>query len=388
MPGTTTQAFDPTDGTTPVTLPTQDPCCQSPCDPPWRIGPSCTTFTETKTSTVPLVGKVATGDFGRGVVTINVTYTHTLCLTAKQRGGLAYTLTLLPGEKMTLYHSDRYRRTTSETERYSVQTTFAQFVSALYQQQNSNDSSQLIQVLNNQTQSASASGGGGFNFFDLFGASASGGASSSSSSSTGVDLSTQTSANQFLSLAQQASQYTDLQRSITISSYEDSQTISTTQRTLVNNNVCYAVTYFVRKVLDVYVSTTKVTAVTFQVTVDNYVSSVLTPAQIGLLPAQYQAAITAILKNVPTVGEVIELPTVLTVPTDGVVYDPELAHCCAQDPELDEANRIKLEREQAEAQKIGLEIQLMTLEVQRRQALLAAGTLTPFETPPPTTVVA
>ncbi len=388
MPGTTTQAFDPTDGTTPVTLPTQDPCCQGPCDPPWRTGPSCTTFTETKTSAMALVGKVATGDFGRGVGTINVTYTHTLCLTAKQRGGLAYTLTLLPGEKMTLYHSDRYRRTTSETERYSVQTTFAQFVSALYQQQNSNDSSLLIQVLNSQTQSSISSSGGGFNIFGLGGATTSSGNSSGSSSSTGVDLSTQTSANQFLSLAQQASQYTDLQRSITISSYEDSQTVSTTQRTLVNNNVCYAVTYFVRKVLDVYLSTTKVAAVTFQVTVDNYVSSVLTPAQIGLLPAQYQAAVTAILKSVPTVGEVIELPTVLAVPTDGVVYDPELAHCCAQDPELDEANRIKLEREQAEAQKIGLEIQLMALEVQRRQALLAAGTLTPFETPPTTTVVA
>jgi hypothetical protein len=152
-------------------------------------------------------------------------------------------------------------------------------VSALYQQQNSSDSSALVQVLNNQAQSSSASGGGG--------------TSSSSSSSSGVDLSTQTSANQFLSVAQQAAQYTDLQRSITVSSYEDTQTVSTTQRTLVNNNFCYAVTYFVRKVLDVYVSTTKVTAVTFQVTADNYVSPVLTPAQIGQVLAQYQAAVAA-----------------------------------------------------------------------------------------------
>jgi hypothetical protein len=77
------------------------------------------------------------------------------------------------------------------------------------------------------------------------------------------------------------------------------------------------------------------------------------------------------------------------VPTDGVVYDPELAHCCAQDPELEEAARIKLEREQAEVQKAGLQVQLMTLEIQRRQALLSAGTLTPFETAPPSpTIVA
>lgn len=387
MSPTTTPSFDPTDGTTPVTLPALDPCCQSPCDPPWRTGPSCSTFTETKSTTVSLDGSPTTGDFERAIVIINITYTHTLCLTAKQRGGLAYTLTLLPGEKMTLYQSDRYRRTTSDTERYSVQTTFSQFVSALYQQQNSQDSSALVQVLNSQTNTSGGSGGASINL-GIFSLGGGGGGSSSSSSSSGVDLSTQTAASQFFGLAQQASQYTDLQRSITVSSYEDSQTVSTTQRTLVNNNVCYAVTYFVRKVLDVYVSTTRVTAVTFQVKSANYVSPILTPAQIGQLLKQYQAAVATILKGLPTVGEVIELPSVLTVPTDGVVYDPELAHCCAQDPELDQANRIKLELEQAEAQKIGLEIQLMALEVQRRQALLAAGTLTPFETPPPTTIVA
>jgi hypothetical protein len=62
--------------------------------------------------------------------------------------------------------------------------------------------------------------------------------------------------------------------------------------------------------------------------------------------------------------------------------------CCAQDPELEKANLIKLEREQAEAQKIGLQVQLLALEVQRRQALLAAGTLTPFEPAATTTLVA
>jgi hypothetical protein len=387
MPTPTTPQFDPTDGTTPVTVPAQDPCCQSPCDPPWRTGPSCITFNETKTLVVPIAGSPATGDFGRGAVTITVTYAHTLCLAAKQRGSLAYTLTLLPGEKMTLYQSDRYRRTTSETERFSVQTTFSQFVSAVHQQQTSSNSSALLQVLNSQTQSSNAGGGGGINL-GLFSIGGSGGESSSSSSSSAADLSVQNSANQFQSVAQQASQYTDLQRSITISSFEDSETISTTQRTLVNNNVCYAVTYFVRKVLDVYVLTTKVIAVTINVTVDNYVSPTLTPGQINQLPQQYQKAVEAALKGIPAVGDSVEQPTVITVPTDGVVYDPELAHCCAQDPDLDQAEMIKLERAQAEAQKIGLEIQLMALEIQRRQALLAAGTLTPFEAPHAETIPA
>jgi hypothetical protein len=382
-----TPVLSPTDGTTPVTLPTLDPCCQSPCDPPWRTGPSCITFTETKTLVLPITGSPKVGDFGRGTVTITVTYAHTLCLVAKQRGGLAYTLTLLPGEKMTLYQSDRYRRTTSETERYSVQTTFSQFVSAVHSQQTSNDSSKLQQVLNSQTQSANSSSGGGINL-GIFSIGNGGSDSGSKSVSSVSDLSTQNSSSQFGSTVQQASQYTDLQRGITISSYEDSETVSTTQRTLVNNNACYAVTYFVRKVLDVYVLTTKVVAVTVQVTVDNYVSPVLTPGQINQLPQQYQKAVEAALKGLPTVGESVEQPTVLTVPTDGVVYDPELAHCCAQDPALDQAELIKLERAQAEAQKLGLEVQLMALEVQRRQALLAAGTLTAFETPPAKTIVA
>jgi thermitase len=336
---------------------------------------------------VPIAGSPTVGDFGRGTVTITVTYTHMLCLIAKQRGALAYTLTLLPGEKMTLYQSDRYRRTTSETERYSVQTTFSQFVSAVHSQQTSDDSSKLQQVLNSQTQSANSSSGGGINL-GIFSIGNGGSDSGSKSVSSVSDLSTQNSASQFQSTAQQASQYTDLQRSITISSYEDSETVSTTQRTLVNNNACYAVTYFVRKVLDVYVLTTKVVAITVQVTVDNYVSPVLTPAQLNQLPQQYQKAVEAALKGLPTVGESVEQPTVLTVPTDGVVYDPELAHCCAQDPALEQAEMIKLERAQAEAQRLGLEIQLMALEVQRRQALLAAGTLTAFETPPAKTIVA
>lgn len=388
MSDSTTPALDPKDGTTPVTLPTQDACCQVPCDPPWRPGPACVTFTETKVLIVPLFGKPGTTDVGRGVIVITITYAHRLCLVGKQHGPLAYTLTLLPGEKATLYHSDRYRRTTSETERFSVQTTFFQFVSSLYQAGSSTESSGLSQVLNSQTQSSGVSGGGGVNLFGLFNIGASGGSSSTSSSSSAATVSVQASADQFLSVAHQASQYTDLQRSLTISTYEDAESVSTTQRTLVNNNQCYAVNYFVRKVLDVYVLTTTVTAVTVQVKAANYVSPVLTPAQINQLPGQYQGAVKAALANAPKVGDSVEQPTVITVPTDGVVYDPELAHCCAQDPALEQEVMIRLEREQALAQKLGLEIQLMALEVQRRQALLAAGTLTPFEPAETETIVA
>ena len=374
MPGSTTPTLDPTDGTTPITLPTQDACCQVPCDPPWVPGAACVNFQETKTITLPLAGKPATGDFGRGEIIITIIYSHHLCLTGKQHGGLAYTLTLLPGEKMTLYQSDRYRRTTSETERFSTQTTFSQFVSAVHQQSSSSDTSLLTQVLNSQTQSAG--GGGGVNLL-LF--SIGGGGSESSSSSSAAQLSVQAASEQFSQTALQASQYTDVQRGLTISSYEDTETVSTTQRTLVNNNVCYAVNYFVRKVMDVYTLTTTVNAITFQVIAGNYNSGVLDPSQVSTLPAALQPAVKAALIGLPKVGASVTAKQTIAVPTDGVVYDPELAHCCAQDPALEQEVMIRLEREQAEAQRVGLEIQLMALEVQRRQALLAAGTLAPFE---------
>jgi thermitase len=380
MPETAPQKFDPTDGTIPVTLTTQDARCQSPCDPPWLSGPSCTTFTEIRSSTLLLLppppGQIP------GHIDFSVTYTHTLCLIGKQQGGLAYTLTLLPGEKMTLYHSDRYRRTTSETQRYSVQTTFAQFVSALYQQQTSNNSSLLQQVLNNGTLSGSDPTSSGVNLFGLFYASTGGGSTATSSTSSGASLSVQAASDQFSSVAQQASQYTDVQRGITVSNYEDSETVATTQRTLTNNNICHAVTYYVRKIMDVYQATTTVTAVTFQVRSEGYVSPVLTPAQIDQVEPQLRAQAAKALKGLPAVGDVVQQPTVLAVPTDGVVYNPELSQCCVQDPELEQVQLIRLEREQAEAQKIGLELQLMALEVQRRQALLAAGTLTSFEVLP------
>src|SRR5262249_3616435 len=137
--------------------------------------------------------------------------------------------------------------------------------------------------------------------------------------------------------AQQASQYTDVQRGLTISSYEDTETVSTTQRVLVNNNACYAVNYFVRKVLDVYVLTTTVNAVTFEVIAGNFDSGVLTPDQIGQLPNQFQAPVKAALNGLPKVGDKVEGPEPITVPTDGVVYDPELSHCCVQDPVLEQA---------------------------------------------------
>jgi thermitase len=60
----------------------------------------------------------------RAFIEFRITYEHKLCLLGKQHGPLLFTQTLLPGEKVTLYHSDRYQQITSVQNRYSVETTF------------------------------------------------------------------------------------------------------------------------------------------------------------------------------------------------------------------------------------------------------------------------
>jgi len=71
------------------------------------------------------------------------------------------------------------------------------------------------------------------------------------------------------------------------------------------------------------------------------------------------------------------------LPTDGTVYDPELAHCCSCEPERVEAISIQLERQKAEAMKAFVETQMLEVELQRRRMLLQKGDLTPFEPPTP-----
>ena len=78
----------------------------------------------------PAVGRF---DATQPFVEFRITFEHRICRKGKQHGPLLYTVTLLPGEKVNLYHSDRYRRTTSEVDRFSVATTFMQYTSAIHQ---------------------------------------------------------------------------------------------------------------------------------------------------------------------------------------------------------------------------------------------------------------
>ena len=155
-----------------ATLPEPEDCCVSPCDPPWLVKEDCLVWYEDRFIRFPLVKGNQTGEFThvptlREYIEFRITYQHKLCLIGKQHGPLLYTVTLLPGEKVKLFHSDRYRKITSEQQRFSIQTTFTQFLSIVHEARVTNKLDMLNETLSSSKSGSSGSSGGGF-FFGLF----------------------------------------------------------------------------------------------------------------------------------------------------------------------------------------------------------------------------
>lgn len=366
-----------------VEVPTPDACCVSPCDPPWRPDEQCLVWYETKFFRVPLgtdqKPPVAVFVPSRSYIEFRITYEHKLCLLGKQHGPLLFTVTLLPGEKLTLYHSERYRRITSEQDRYSVQTTFMQFLSTIHQARVTDTLNVLVDTLASVKGSASVSVGGGL--AGLLGA-------PSGSTSTEVSVTDHNVlqvghvSDQFSQSVMQASQMTHAERSVVVSTYEEKETADITSRIIHNDNACRAVTYFVRKVVELYAFSTIVSDISYRIIAPNVPSDWHSVNDLGWLPVPVQNQIKNILTLLPKVGDVVEKPKPISIPTDGTVYDPELAHCCSCEPERAAAISIALEKQKAEALKACLEAQVLEIELQRRRMLLQKGELTPFDTAP------
>jgi hypothetical protein len=353
-----------------VKLPTRDPCCESPCDPPWRNDDQCLIWYEQKYFIVPLKedrkNEVAAG---RASIEFRITYEHRLCLLGKQHGPLLYTVTLLPGEKVTLYHSERFQRITSVQDRFSVQTTFTQFASVIHQARVTASLDSLQERLASVKVGTSASIGGGL--ASLIGL-PSGGTTSQVAVTDHNLLKTSVVSDQFNQSIVQASQMTHAERSVVVSAYAESDAQDITARTLENDNACRAVTYFVRKIVELYAVSTVVADISYRIVAPNFPSDWHSANDLGWLPPVIQAQIKAILQLLPRVGDVTEQEKPLSLPTDGTVYDPELAHCSSCEPEREAATEIQLRKQQAEAQ-------LLELELERRRLLLQKGELGAFE---------
>jgi thermitase len=179
----------------------------------------------------------------------------------------------------------------------------------------------------------------------------------------------------------QASQMTHAERSVVVSTYEEKDIANVTARTLQNDNECRAVTYFIRKVVELYAVSTRVSDISFRIIAPNVPPDWHSIDDTGWLPPAIQAQIKTVRQLLPTVGQVVERPRPISLPTDGTVYDPELAHCCSCEPERAAAIGIRLERQKAQALKECLEAQQLQLELERRRLLLQRGDLTAFDAP-------
>jgi hypothetical protein len=367
-----------------VDLHQPEKCCVSPCDIPWRPNSQCLFWYETKYFRIPLrktndnITNLESLTVAGPYIEFRITYQHKMCLLGKQHGPLLYTVTLLPKETVKLYQSERYRRITSSQQRYSVHTSFMQFLSLVHEARATNKLDILAEQLRTGKSSSSGSSGGGF-FGGLFGF---GGSSSSSSSTTTTDhtkLSLTSVTEQFNQSIYQASQLTEAERSIVISSYEEKETRETTVRTLENHNHCRAVTYFVRRIIELYAVSSTVSDISWRIISPNIPPEWHSPDDIAWLPQPIQDQIKFYLNLLPKVGQVKQQPKPISLPTDGVVYNPELANCSSCEPEREAEIKIQLEKQKAKSLKECYEAQLLELEIQRRQALLDQGNLAPFE---------
>ncbi len=364
MPGRT----DPPDSARLDSGCSDDACCVSPCDPPWLTDEQCLISYDSRVFRRPLGGDQAAPalfEASRPFLEFRITYEHRICRKGKQHGPLVYTVTLLPGEKVNLYHSDRFRRITSEQDRFSVATTFMQYTSVIHQARVTNTLDSLTDHLASVKAGTSVSVGGGL--AGLLGA-PSGSGSTSVSVTDHNQLSIGFVSDQFNQSVSQASVMTHAERSVVVSTFEDKETADITVRTIQNDNECRAVTYFVRQVVELYTVTSGVYEILFRVVSPGLPADWHAIDDVGSMPAAVQKAVKEALEVLPRLGDSAERPRAVSIPTDGTVYDPELANCCSCEPER--------------AHRGALQDQLVELEIERRKALLAKGELSPFDPAP------
>lgn len=335
--------------------------CRGPAPVPWLPHDRCMFFYEARTFG---------GGNGDGVLQrlrLRVTYQHCLRLIGRQQGPLLYTTTLLPGEEVRIFEYDRYRRTRAEASRVSVHASFRQTLSALSQSRRSTATNAYFDTLTDVRTHADTSvsaGGGLAGFFGAPSVKGEFGADTETTLASGGSV--RTASEQFSQMAVTASQSLEAERSLSISTFEEQEHIGTTARTLKNHNDCYAVTYYVRRVMEAYEVSSRIESIEWRLADNQPWRSIDDLA--GLNDA-LRKLLGQGLKDLLKDGRATRDARQITVPTDGTLYEAELAHCSSCEPVRMAEAEVRLEQLRLQARRACLETELLELEVQRRRAL-------------------
>jgi thermitase len=331
--------------------------CFGPEPVPWLSWKHCFKIYDFRTAAVP-VDKAEADAARQERIVIRVRYEHSLCLLGRKQGPIVHSLTLLPKEQVRIFESDRYRRSTSATSRFSTRTSFFTMVQRVQDSFASTKTSAGGAA--SVSTSASVGGGGGV---DLGIVSFGGEASSSTSAQSSAHFDVARVSEQFSHVAETSSLAVESERSIVVSTFEDQENLQSTARTLRNDNECRAVTYFIRRVFEVYVLTTRIVAIEVQVG-GQWVDLRSASEAIQKIVRKFLAKID--------IGATHDPKVEVALPTDGLLYEAELAHCCSCECEHEAKTRLELEHLQ-------LENLNLRLEAERRQKRIDAGELDSFE---------
>jgi thermitase len=159
----------------------------------------------------------------------------------------------------------------------------------------------------------------------------------------------------------------EAERSIVISSFEEEEHRSTTQRTFKNDNHCYSVTYYIRRVNELYEAMSRVIAVEWRLSANSPFRST---RDVAGVPNEVQKRLQDVLREAPRPGEALTDRRHITIPTDGTLYETELAYCSSCEPMREAEMRMDVERRRLDTRRICLETESFSLEVERRRLVL------------------
>ena len=93
-------------------------------------------------------------------------------------------------------------------------------------------------------------------------------------------------------------------------------------------------------------------------------------------------ALDEVRRHLPKPGERLQDHRQITLPTDGTLYEAELAHCSSCEPTREAEELMRIERTRLAARRECLQTELLALEVERRRALARSSQAVALELGP------